>query len=107
MSAFTTLSVHWSGCKEKTRVSTCWDLAPRNRRVPDSTGQLTLYTFILTALALVTQLRVAASWLNDLVANSDHHSLGAGHCTKLSTKMLHVFFDCSAADVKRLADIPR
>ncbi len=53
------------------------------------------------------QLRVAASWLNDLVANSDHHSLGAGHCTKLWTKMLDVFFDCSAADVKHLANLPR
>ena len=48
----------------------------------------------------------AASWLNDLVANSDHHSLGAGHCTKLSTKMRDVCFDRSAADVQNLADLP-
>src|SRR5262245_55684777 len=48
----------------------------------------------------------AASGLNDPVANSDHHSLGAGHCTKLSTKMLDMFLDCSAADVKCLANLP-
>jgi hypothetical protein len=34
------------------------------------------------ALGSCAPLHVAASWLNDLVANSDHHSLGAGHCTK-------------------------
>jgi hypothetical protein len=50
--------------------------------------------------------RRGASWLNDLVPNSDHHSLGAGHGTKLWTEMLDVFFDGSAADVKRLANLP-
>src|ERR1700682_1878400 len=58
------------------------------------------------ALVDECRLRVAASWLNDLVAHSDHDGLGAGHCTQLSTEMLDVFLDGSAADVKRLAYFP-
>jgi hypothetical protein len=53
------------------------------------------------------QSSAAASRVNDFVTNSDHHGLGAGHRTKLRTKILDVLLDRSAADVKRLANLPR
>jgi hypothetical protein len=64
-------------------------------------------TAALPDLPCPAVLRAAASWFNDLVADSDHHSLRAGHRSKPSTEMLDVFLNCSVADMKRLANLPR